>query len=163
VTGNSGSGKSTVGAQLAAALDLPLHGLDRIVWQPGWVKTPVAERRALMADLVAPEAWLIEGVDDQAREHADLLVLLDVPRHVCACRVLRRALPYLRRSRPGLPEDCPELRILPRLMKLIWRTFPTSTLPRILAAGERHPRFVHIRNGRELAALLGAARAMRGA
>ena len=37
VIGNSSSGKSTLAARLAGALDAPLVELDAINWQPGWV------------------------------------------------------------------------------------------------------------------------------
>ena len=37
VIGNSASGKSTLAARLASALDAPLVELDAINWRPGWV------------------------------------------------------------------------------------------------------------------------------
>ncbi|MFT7214503.1 MAG: adenylate kinase family enzyme, partial [Granulosicoccus sp.] len=40
VTGDAGSGKTTLGKKIGAELNLPVFGLDQVVWQPGWTKTP---------------------------------------------------------------------------------------------------------------------------
>jgi hypothetical protein len=44
--------------------------------------------------------------------------------------------PYLFRSRPGMPERCPEIQIIPTLARIIWN-FPTAVAPRILAQSRR--------------------------
>ena len=53
VTGNAGSGKTTLAGELDIALSLPVFGLDQIVWRQDWQKTPVCEqdRSALITDL----------------------------------------------------------------------------------------------------------------
>ena len=132
VTGNAGSGKTTLAAKLGDALELPVFGLDSVVWQPGWRKTPASERAGLEQALIQQPAWVIEGVSDAVRAAADVVVFLDVPRRICYLRCLKRNLPYLFASRPGLPEDCPEYRIAPYLVRLIWR-FPKHVRPRINA------------------------------
>ena len=73
----------------------------------------------------------------------------------CLGRCLRRNAPYLFRSRPGLPERCPELLILPTLLRLIWR-FPVQTRPWILAAQQGVRPFVHLRSAGEIRALVAA-------
>ena len=52
VTGNAGSGKTTLAAKLGDALELPVFGLDSVVWQPGWRKTPASERAGLEQALI---------------------------------------------------------------------------------------------------------------
>jgi adenylate kinase family enzyme len=123
VTGNAGSGKTTLAARLGADLGLPVFSLDAIVWQPRWTKTPPAARLAAEQRLTAPTSWIVEGVSEYVRTQADLIVFLDVPRRVCTWRALSRTLRYLNRTRPGFPDPCPEIQILPRLLKLIHR-FP---------------------------------------
>ena len=150
VTGNAGSGKSTFARRLGTALDLPVFGLDRVVWQPGWRKTPAGERAAMIAELCAGPEWVIDGVSHEILAAADIVVFLDVPRLVSIGRCARRTWRYLFRSRPGLPENCPEISIIPQLLKIIWR-FPTAVRPQILAAmGKRNGGAFIVRNNREL-------------
>jgi adenylate kinase family enzyme len=123
VTGNAGAGKSTLTQQLGEVLDLPVFSLDSIVWQPGWQKTPALERQAREQQLIDQPSWIIDGVSVRIRQASDIVVFLDVPRHVCAWRAVKRSVRYFNCTRPGLPPNCPEWRILPRLMVIIWQ-FP---------------------------------------
>ena len=131
MTGNAGAGKSTVAARIGAALDLPVFGLDAIVWQPGWRKTPDPIKHARIRDLVSDDAWVIDGVSSIALDAADTIIFLDVPRRTCYRRVAQRNVRFLFRSRPGLPEHCPEILIMHRLAKIIWQ-FPRTVRPAIL-------------------------------
>lgn len=45
VTGNTGSGKSTLGKYLAKKYDIPLYGLDKIVWKENWQPTTKEEKK----------------------------------------------------------------------------------------------------------------------
>ncbi|MFD0894074.1 hypothetical protein KBB96_02970 [Luteolibacter ambystomatis] len=147
VTGNAGSGKTTFARRVAAELGIPCHGLDPIVWQPGWKKTPAQEKARRIAELITSDAWVIDGVSDQVQASADIVVFLDVPRWCCFLRVAKRNWRYLFRSRPELPPGCPEIRIIPTLIRIIWN-FPANVRPGILSqvgqAGEGRW-FFHIR------------------
>lgn len=123
VTGNAGAGKSTFAKKLADELNLPFYTLDEIVWGPGWQKIPTEERRAKEMEIAEQPQWVVDGVSPIFREHADAIIFLDVPRRVCFYRCAKRNLPYLFRSRPGLPENCPEWKIVPTLVNIIWN-FP---------------------------------------
>jgi adenylate kinase family enzyme len=150
VTGNAGSGKSALAKMLAAHLGLPHTGLDSIVWQSGWVKTPRQVRNEKEAALAAKPAWVVDGVSDLMLDAADTVIFLDYPRHTCFWRVLWRNMPYLFRSRPGLPSRCPEIMIIPRLIKLIWR-FPADVRPKLLnASGDKLKSTIHISSNEEL-------------
>lgn len=124
VTGNAGAGKSTLAQQLGEVLALPVFPLDSIVWMPGWQKTPIQQRRAFEQDLINQPSWIIDGVSDHIRQASDLVLFLDVPRRVCVWRCLQRSIRYFNRTRPGLPSNCPEWQILPRLMQIIMQ-FPS--------------------------------------
>lgn len=160
VTGNAGAGKTTVAIAMATALDLPYLGLDAIVWRPRWVRTPRLERRQTELQHAVGDSWVVDGVSDVFLEAADAIVFLDVPRRRCFARVARRNLPYLFRSRPGLPENCPEIQIVPTLAKIIWQ-FPKSMKPRILACARTRPHFFHIRTAKELDLATAALKALR--
>ncbi len=154
ITGNAGSGKSTLASRIGEALDLPVFGLDQVVWQPGWKKSPPEFRNEKLAELLAEPEWVIEGVAKPIRDAADVIIFLDVSRPVAYFRCARRNWRYLFRSRPGLPADCPEILIIPRLAKIIWN-FPKLMRPGILADLARSEASVHqVRNRRELSAVL---------
>jgi len=138
VTGNAGAGKTTLAARLGEALRVPVFSLDSVVWKPGWQKTPPDERRAAEHELVARPSWVIDGVSTTVRQASDLVVFLDVSRSVCAWRGLKRNLRYFTRTRPGLPDGCPEWQILPRLLGIVWR-FPLNAGSAIRQEAEQHP------------------------
>ena len=139
VTGNAGAGKSTLAELLGRRVDLPVYALDRIVWQPGWMATPPEQRRRMEMELIARETWIIDGVSSRVRAAADLVVFLDVPRSTSLFRCVKRNRSYLFRSRPGLPENCPEIVIMPRLLRLIW-SFPRVVRPDIMEEAKRSTR-----------------------
>lgn len=142
ITGNAGSGKSTLAATLGRSLDLPIYGLDQIVWRPGWRKSPADWRKDREAELVARPNWVIDGVSRTVLDAADYVIFLDVSRAKSFVRCAGRNWKYLFRSRPGLPENCPEILIIPRLIKIIWR-FPIHVRPGILdALAEREGAYV---------------------
>jgi hypothetical protein len=158
VTGNAGSGKSTFAGRIASQLGIPCVSLDRVVWQSGWKKTPQAERTARIHELTQSDSWVIDGVSMEVQASADTVVFLDVPRRVSFWRVVKRNWRYLFRSRPELPPGCPEILIIPTLVKIIWY-FPGKIRPRILAqaheAGDSQ-RFFHVKTEADLVVCLAA-------
>ena len=132
VTGNAGAGKTTLAREVAALLGLPFHSLDGIVWQARWKKTPPDERERRIHELIETDSWVIDGVSFTVQEQADTVILLDVPRRTSFFRVMKRNWRFLFRSRPGLPPQCPEIRIIPTLCRIIWR-FPSRVRGPLLA------------------------------
>lgn len=155
VTGNAGSGKTTFASKLAVKSGLSYIGLDSVVWRPGWRKTSPGERREAEQSIAAQDSWIVDGVSDELLQVADTIVLLDVPRPLCLLRVVWRSLPYLFRSRPGLPERCPELMILPKVAGIIWK-YPFTQKPKVLGEAER--RSVVLLHIRDTAGYLAASR-----
>ena len=132
ITGNAGSGKSTLAKEIGSDLSLPVFGLDKVVWQEGWAIRSPDERKRLEQELCRKSVWVIEGVSSLARESADVIIFLDFNRAKCYWRCAKRNWRYLFSSRPGLPERCPEIKILPKLVKLIWQ-FSSVMRPKIIA------------------------------
>jgi adenylate kinase family enzyme len=151
VTGNAGSGKSTTAKRIADSLDIPYHSLDKIVWKKGWQKASSLERNKKIGELIKQRTWVIDGVDYGIMEASDTIIFLDIPRRVCFRRAAIRNWRYLFKSRPGLPENCPEILIIPTLVKIIWR-FPTKVRPKIMDEQSRRdpPSFIHIQNMADL-------------
>ncbi|MCL9999938.1 MAG: topology modulation protein [Erythrobacter sp.] len=112
VIGPCGSGKSTLARDLAPRLGLPLVHMDQLGWNAGWVETDDAELAARLAAAVAQETWLIEGnygsLLAPRLERADTVIYLDFPVRLCLWRLVRRIATHRGRSRPDMPEGCPE-------------------------------------------------------
>lgn len=148
ITGNAGSGKSTISREISETLGLPLHGLDEIVWKENWVQASAHERSTQVLNITRDSNWVIDGVSKEARKAADIIVFLDRNPLLCATRAIKRNLPYLFRSRPGLPAGCYEIKILPFLMLLIFR-FNSTVKPNILKDISRRSHII-LRTDREV-------------
>ena len=112
IIGQPGSGKSTFARKLGAITHLPVFHIDHIHWQSGWVERPGPEKDRLCAEVHARDKWIFEGGRSttwpERLERADTLIWLDLPLGLRARRVLWRTLRYLGRTRPELPDGCPE-------------------------------------------------------
>jgi adenylate kinase family enzyme len=137
VTGNAGAGKTTLARRLAAESGLPLFHLDQVVWKPGWQKASPAEVADALDRILQNEGWVVEGVSTRVFEAAETVIFLDASRGVCFRRALRRTLRHLFRQRLEMPAGCPEVRVVPKLLRIIWR-FPAATRPQIVDLIERH-------------------------
>ena len=99
VIGNSSSGKSTLAARLADALDAPLVELDAINWQPGWVglnATDPEEFKRRIREATRGERWVVAGSYSKFSQETfwprlDTVVWLDLPLPVVVLRFLRRS------------------------------------------------------------------------
>ncbi len=94
IIGNGGAGKSTLAAALSTDTDLPVIHLDRLYWRAGWEQTPRSEWVETLRQLIAPDAWILDGnyrgTLAERLERADALVLLDPLTPVCLWRIVRR-------------------------------------------------------------------------
>ena len=151
VTGNAGAGKTTLAVRLGAALGVPVASLDSVVWGRGWSVTPARQRLEAELRLTEAREWIIEGVSRHVRDKSDVVIFLDVSRFQCLWRCMKRNWRYLFRSRPGLPEDCPEWKIVPRLIRIIWQ-FPSGPRANILveASQGNGDKYRVIRHEREI-------------
>ena len=162
VLGCSGAGKSTFGRRLAAMLDLPLVHLDQQFWRPGWQKPEPNEWRDQVVALAGKPAWVMDGTYantfDIRMPRADTLIWLDHPRSVCLRRVLTRMLAQYGRTRPDLPENCPE-RFDVAFLRYVWN-FRKQQRPRIengIKTFGSHLRVIALRNDRDTRSFLASA------
>ncbi|MFA5925761.1 MAG: AAA family ATPase [Parcubacteria group bacterium] len=159
VTGNAGAGKSTFSQKLGEKLKMEVHGLDKIVWRPGWKKTPDNEKKELIKKITDGEEWIIDGVSQDVFNEAEVVIFLDFPKRVCYWRVFKRNWKYLFSSRPGLPENCPEILIMKRLALIIWK-FHKNYRPNLLSEMKKHEQakiIVHINSNKLLEDFLSQA------
>ena len=128
VIGNAGGGKTTLARLLGDALELPVHHVDSIQYQRGWLRTPAPECDSRLDELTVEERWIIDGFgNDEVIERrlraADTVVFVDfaLPVHYWwACKRQWRSRTHQRRE---LPEDCPEftLKYSWKLATVMWQ------------------------------------------
>ena len=98
VVGSSGSGKSTVGRELARLLDVPFVELDAVHHLEGWTPIDPGEFVRQLDEITRRPGWVIDGnyrtvvAHGPVWERADTVVWLDVSRPVASWRVTRRTL-----------------------------------------------------------------------
>jgi adenylate kinase family enzyme len=134
VIGSSGAGKSVFSTRLGEITGLPVIHLDKHHWRPGWTEPPKEEWRRQVKELASGDSWIIDGNFGGTMEmrlaKCDTAILLDLPRHVCTWRVIKRVIRYHGRTRPDLAADCPERVDFP-FIKWVWR-FPKDTRPAVI-------------------------------
>jgi len=95
VVGVTGSGKTTLAAELARRLGAPHVELDALAWGPNWTPEPREIVRARAAEAVAGDAWVTDGNYNYLREmvwpRADTVVWLDYPLLFILGRLARRS------------------------------------------------------------------------
>jgi len=140
VIGISGAGKSTFSRALAVRTGLPLIHLDTEFWQPGWKVTPREAWRAKVADLVAREAWIMDGNYgaslDLRLPRADTVLWFDYGRGICLLRATRRVISTYGQVREDLAPGCPEKLDL-EFLRFIW-DFNAKSRPQIVTMLAEH-------------------------
>jgi adenylate kinase family enzyme len=159
VIGSGGAGKSTFSRRLGRILDLEVVHLDALYWKPGWVETPKPEWRRTVEDLVSRDSWIIDGnysgTLDIRFEACDTAIFLDVPRAVCAWRLLKRKALYRRGGRPDMARGCDEKLSL-EFFRWVW-AYPARTRPKVLRLLREAPpgkNIFHLRKRAEIEGFL---------
>ena len=157
VVGSYGAGKTTLARRLGALLGLEVFHLDALRWLPGWRLRPQPEWDALLARIVAGEAWIVDGNFERTLEprlrRADTVVVLDFPPLLALARVLRRRLS--RAARVDLAEGCRErLNLQPFAQALGYRRRERRRIEEAVARFAPGARVVVLRRPRDVEALL---------
>lgn len=152
IIGSPGSGKSTLARKLSHGLNLPSIHLDKLFWQPNWIKTPKDEFDILLKNELEKDCWIIDGNYNRTLplrlKYADTVIWLDLPRIICLWRVFWRH----GKTRPDMTENCEEKRDKEffEFLKYIW-TFPAENKAAIeQLLSEYKGNVILIRNNREL-------------
>ena len=133
VIGSSGAGKSVFWDPSREITGLPVIHLDKHHWRPGWTEPPKDEWRRQVEELASGDSWIMDGNFGGTMEmrlaKCDTAILLDLPRHVCTWRVIKRHW-VSRTDALDLAADCPERVDFP-FIKWVWR-FPKDTRPAVI-------------------------------
>jgi adenylate kinase family enzyme len=170
VVGNAGSGKTTLGRELAARLGVPHLELDGIYHQPDWVPLATDEFARRVGEITAGDGWVIDGNYTAVRSliwaRADTVVWLDLPRRTVMRRVIWRT---IRRviSRAELWNGNREpwqnlVRRDPQESVIAWAWFRHAVYQQRYAAAALDPtwahlRFIRVTSRRDVRALLSRA------
>jgi adenylate kinase family enzyme len=171
MVGVSGSGKSTVGRDLAARLGVRYTELDAIFHQPGWTPLDREEFRRRVSAITSGDGWVIDGNYSAVRplvwERADTVVWLDLPRRTVMRRLVWRT---IRRAAGktelwnGNRERWRNLFTWDEQESVIswaWHRYPAYRERYAAAAHDRayaHLRFIRIATGADARRLLDSAR-----
>jgi adenylate kinase family enzyme len=110
VIGCPGAGKSSFAKRLAPILKTSVSHLDKVYWSSGWQPLPADVFQERLAELVAGEEWIIDGMyADCLRirlERATSVLWLDYSTPRCLVRFARRVIGNFGRQRDDIAEGC---------------------------------------------------------
>ncbi len=96
IIGTTGSGKSTLGADIEQQLGIPHIELDALHWDPGWQEAPDEVMQERVKKEVEKESWAVDGnyrvVRDLYWARAEIVIWLDYHLAVNFWRLLKRTL-----------------------------------------------------------------------
>jgi predicted kinase len=95
ILGRTGSGKTTLAREVAAALGVPHVELDSLYFGPDFSRAPLSLLRDRTSAAIAGDRWITDGnkraVRDLVWPRADTIVWLDYPVYVSLWRLAKRA------------------------------------------------------------------------
>lgn len=96
VVGTTGTGKTTLGRQLARLYQVLFVELDALHWEPDWTSAPTEVFRQRVEEATKGDGWVVDGNYGQVRDivwaKATNLVWLDHPLWAIMWRLLWRTL-----------------------------------------------------------------------
>ena len=97
IIGLPGSGKSTFAIKLGKLLNIPVHHLDRYMFE-GRMKREKDAFLVIKESIIRENAWIIEGCSFSTLEmrfaRADTVIYFNLPRTLCIWRVCKRLLTF---------------------------------------------------------------------
>ncbi|KAJ7842234.1 hypothetical protein B0H14DRAFT_1032302 [Mycena olivaceomarginata] len=115
LVGNSGTGKTTVGKELARMLNVPFISLYTLYFTPGWGHISTSEFRAKLKAALedAPNGWVVDGnygnrLGNILQSRSTDMIWLDPPLLLYFPRIFVRTVLGLLGLRPPCSPGCPE-------------------------------------------------------
>ncbi|WP_337019548.1 AAA family ATPase, partial [Oceanobacillus massiliensis] len=109
IIGSGGSGKSTLARQLGARLHIPVHHLDALFWQPGWIPTEKEKFINEQQKIYQSDSWIIDGNYSSTMDHrltqADTVIFLHYKTVRCLYGITKRRIQYRKSTRPDMGKD----------------------------------------------------------
>ncbi|MCV9886061.1 P-loop NTPase family protein [Metabacillus halosaccharovorans] len=109
---SAGAGKSTFARKLSDILQINVHHLDTMYWEPGWVEATFEDFKSRQQEVINQQEWIIEGnyrnTFEMRVEKADTIIYIEKPLTVCLYRVMKRWLTNIGKDRPDRAVGCNE-------------------------------------------------------
>jgi adenylate kinase family enzyme len=159
IVGQPGAGKSTLARAVGAATGLPVVHMDKIHWMPGWQERPVEDKAAMARAEELKDEWVFEGGFSRSWPHrlgrCDTLIWLDLPLSLRAWRVFKRTIRDYGRTRPDLPENCPE-QFSGEFWGWIWKTRKTGRIKigALVSTATAETKVYHLKTPQEVNAFI---------
>jgi adenylate kinase family enzyme len=163
VFGNAGGGKSTLARRVAELTGLPLYVIDTLQFRAGGAAVPHDEYLKIHAELLARDAWIIDGFGSVATAWerfavADTLIYVDLPLLTHGRWVTKRLVKGLFVAPEGWPARSPLWSSTLSSYRVLWGCHRGLTPKyRALVADAASTRRVHhLRSARAIETFLGA-------
>lgn len=165
VAGQSCSGKSTLGAQLAHLSGASFVELDALFWKPNWEESSDEEFQAKLRESTAGDSWVVAGnyyarTSSWLWERAETIIWLDFSWRSLAPRIVQRSWQRWRRDEllwgTNKERFWPQLKLWSPADSLIafgWqgrKSFRERQLAAMTDPRWAHVRFVRLRSRREV-------------
>lgn len=135
IIGPPGSGKSTFAAKLGKKTQIPVHHLDRHMFEESGKKKDKQEFIEMQKAMLSAESWVVEGCSFSTWEmrfiQADLILYFDFNRVLCIWRLCKRFFNY-RKEFGGLRA------ITWEILQYVW-TFHKEKKTRLQQLRRRYP------------------------
>ena len=145
IVGCGGSGKTTIGRQLADQLGAQITHLDAIYYDDQWNKMDADKFAATQEELVAAQTWVIDGNYASTLpirlKRADTVIFLDLPALSCLRGIAQRRWRY----RGGQHDSTGVYdRITWGFVKYVWG-YPKDMAPRVRTLIAEHAAHADVR------------------
>lgn len=124
IIGSPGAGKTTLANEIHSKLKMKVYHLDRLFWQPGWIRKTRDTRIDILQKIVQEKQWIIEGSYFKSSESrldaADTIIFLDIAPLECLRRIIKRHFEAPKRSRRDVPYGCTSKLTLFLLFKVLF-------------------------------------------
>ncbi|MHA1441511.1 MAG: hypothetical protein ACTSPK_06585 [Candidatus Heimdallarchaeota archaeon] len=142
IIGNSAAGKSSLAVMLGKELGLPVYHLDKLLWKPGWERTPEDEFVRKHQEIIDNDQLVLDGVAYKSTyedrfERAEIIIYLDTSVEKCKEHAQKRMYEEKLRPNPYVNENCPYEGDIEDNFKVI-RLFHNEYRPLILKQLEKH-------------------------
>lgn len=110
ITGNGGTGKSTLADKLGKKLNLPVTHLDTITFGRNWVRLDENEHKQKLTEILSGGKWIVEGWSYQSTmktrmDVSEIIIYLAYPAWFSYLNALKRHLQYTFRQNPYDPPN----------------------------------------------------------
>lgn len=158
ILGGAGAGKSTLARALGGRLDLPVTHLDRLCYDPGWMRVGAEEFSNRVSQALQGDRWVVEGTYHEASvislPRADLVVWVQQPVLLRLWRAWRKTRRHRNAPRADRPDGCAEGFDLAYARTVLSFGRWTSAIEASVKGVAAQARVLCVRSDREVAALV---------